>query len=225
MKTNFFPSKNNRKIKDREKILETLNFDKIKKNKLRSYLKYNKSYFDDKTLGIGYGGYKNDGRFKNTAKKFIKFFKLKKNMNVLEIGCAKGYLLDEFSKKNINSYGVDISNYAISKNRKMRRKFVKVLNVEKGIPYNESFFDLVISKDTLPLIKKSKIKGLIKEINRVVKNEKNVFLQIQGVSHKKRAYLMNKWDPTHHLCLTSKEWLRKLKSYGYQGLIEIKYLF
>ena len=99
MKTNFFPSKNNRKIKDREKILETLNFNKIKKNKLRSYLKYNKSYFDDKTLGIGYGGYKNDGRFKNTAKKFIKFFKLKKNMNVLEIGCAKGYLLDEFSKK------------------------------------------------------------------------------------------------------------------------------
>ncbi len=225
MKTNFFPTKNNRKINDREKILEKLKLNKIKKVKLKSYLKYNKSYFDDKTLGIGYGGYKNDGRFKSTAKKFIRFFKLKKESNVLEIGCAKGYLLDEFCRKGINSYGIDISTYAVSKNRKMVKKKVKIFNVEKGIPYNKRFFDLVISKDTLPLIKRSKIKNVIKEINRVVKNKKNIFLQIQGVSNKKRAYLMSKWDPTHHSCLTSKEWFKKLRSYGYRGYIEIKHLF
>ena len=64
-------------------------------------MKYNKSYFDDKSLGIGYGKYINDGRFRKTAKKFINFFKLKKNNNILEIGCAKGFLLDEFCKEEL----------------------------------------------------------------------------------------------------------------------------
>ena len=64
-------------------------------------MKYNKSYFSDKKLGISYGSYKNDEKFKSLAKKFIKFFKLKNNSNILEIGCTKVFLLDEFKKKKM----------------------------------------------------------------------------------------------------------------------------
>ena len=84
---------------------------------------------------------------------------------------------------------------------------------------------MIISKDTFPLIKKNKIKKVIKEINRVSKNKKNIFLQIQAVTKRNRAFLMKKWDPTHNICLTSVDWRKKLKSYGYKGFIEIKHLF
>ena len=221
----FFPSKNNRKIKEREKILEELNFKKINLNKIKSYKKYDKSYFDDKKIGIGYGLYKNDGRFKESAKKFIKFFKLKKNSNILEIGCAKGFLLDEFKKKNMNVYGIDASKYAVSKSKKSIKENIKVRRIEKGIPFKNILFDLIISKDTLPLIKLNNLKKIVDEINRVSKNKKNIFLQIQGVSKQSKAKLLKKWDPTLQICWTEKQWSKKLKTLGYEGYYEIKNLF
>ena len=78
MKFNFFLSKNNRKIQDRRKILKSLGSKKIKISSLKNYHKFGRSYFDDYNIGIGYGGYKDDGRFNESASKFIKFFKLKK---------------------------------------------------------------------------------------------------------------------------------------------------
>lgn len=225
MKVKFFLTKNNRKISIREKILKNLDHNKIKSNKLKSYLKYNKSYFDDQDLGIGYGSYKNDGRFEESAKKFIKFFNLKKNSNILEIGCAKGFLLKELKKRGMNVFGIDISKYAVGKSNKDIKKNIKICNVESGIPFKENFFDLIISKDTLPLVKKNKLKKVINEINRVIKNKKNIFFQIQGVSNESKAIILKKWDPTHKICWTQKQWSSKLRLLKFKGFYEIKNLF
>ena len=47
---------------------------------------------------LGYGGYNNDNQhWINIAKELISKFKLKKNMSILDIGCAKGYLVEAFS--------------------------------------------------------------------------------------------------------------------------------
>lgn len=225
MKIKFFLTKNNRKIKEREKILKNIDYKKIKLSNFRSYLKFNKSYFDNKDLGIGYGSYKNDGRFEKSAIKFIKFFNLKKNSNILEIGCAKGFLLNEFKKKGMNVFGIDASRYAVNKSSKNIRKKIKIHNIEKGIPFENNFFDLVVSKDTLPLIKKLKINKLIHEIIRVTKKEKNIFLHIQGVSKENKAILLKKWEPTTQICWTTGQWKAKLKSLNYKGFYEIKHLF
>ena len=225
MKINFFLKKNNRNISERKKILESIELKKIDSPSLKSYIKFNKSYFDDKSLGIGYGSYKNDGRFEKSAKKFIKFFKLKKNSKILEIGCAKGFLLHEFKKKNMNVFGIDLSKYAVTKSHKSIIHNIKIQNIEDGIPFKDDFFDLVISKDTLPLIKKNKINKVIREIIRVVKNKKNIFLYMQGVSKKNNSTLLKKWEPTTQIRWTSKQWVKKLKTLGYSGYYEIKHLF
>ncbi|MDC0645057.1 class I SAM-dependent methyltransferase [Candidatus Pelagibacter ubique] len=225
MKINFFLNKNNRSVSERKKILKSIELKKINSSKLKSYLKFNKSYFDDKSLGIGYGTYKNDGRFEKSAKKFIKFFRLKKNSKILEIGCAKGFLLHEFKKKNMNVFGVDLSKYAVTKSHKAIRKNIKIQNVEDGIPFKNNFFDLVISKDTLPLIKKNKMNKVIREIIRVTKNKKNIYLYIQGVSKKNNSKLLKKWEPTTQIRWTSTQWVEKLKALGYNGFYEIKHLF
>ena len=70
----FFLSKNNRKIKDREKILKDLKFNKIKPSKLKNYTKYDKSYFDDTKLGIGYGKYKKMMEGLRNCKKIYQIF-------------------------------------------------------------------------------------------------------------------------------------------------------
>ena len=54
-------------------------------------------------------------------------------------------------------FGIDISKYAAKHSNRNIRKNIKILNVEKGIPFKDNFFDLVISKDTIPLIKLQKL--------------------------------------------------------------------
>lgn len=225
MKFNFFLSKNNRKIQDRKKILKSLGSKKIKISSLKNYYKFGRSYFDDYNIGIGYGGYKDDGRFNESASKFIKFFKLKKNSKVLEIGCAKGYLLSELKKKGMKIFGIDISKYAAKHSNRNIRKNIKILNVEKGIPFKDNFFDLVISKDTIPLIKLSKINMVIREIMRVSKNKKNIYLHIQGVKNVYQSNLLKKWEPTTKISWTSKQWQKKLTELNFKGFYEIKNLF
>ena len=107
----------------------------------------------------------------------------------------------------------------------MIRKKIKIQNIEDGIPFKENFFDLVISKDTLPLVKKSQINKVIREIIRVTKNKKSIFLYMQGVSNEKNSKLLKKWEPTTKICWTSKQWTVKLKSLNYNGYYEIKHLF
>ena len=46
-------------------------------------------------------------------KDFIKFYKLRKGDKVLDIGCAKGFFVNDLVDKGIDAYGIDISSYAI----------------------------------------------------------------------------------------------------------------
>lgn len=90
---------------------------KDKKRNRNLALKFSKDYFDG-NRNSGYGGYYYDGRWINIAKSIIKIYKLKKNSKVLDVGCAKGFLMYDLlkvSKNKIKVYGVDISSYAKSK--------------------------------------------------------------------------------------------------------------
>ena len=49
----------------------------------------------------GYAGFKYDGRWLDVAKKIFKFYKLKNNAKILQIGCDKGFLLHDINKKRI----------------------------------------------------------------------------------------------------------------------------
>ena len=61
-------------------------------------MKFGKEYFDGARI-YGYGGYRYDGRWIKIAKSIIKRYKLKKGDKVLDIGCAKGFLMFELKKR------------------------------------------------------------------------------------------------------------------------------
>ena len=76
--------------------------------------KYEKNYWDGDRK-FGYGGYFDDGRWKLVAKDIINHYKLRKGSKILDVGCAKGFLVKELHNLGMNAFGIDISRYAISK--------------------------------------------------------------------------------------------------------------
>jgi ubiquinone/menaquinone biosynthesis C-methylase UbiE len=102
-------------------------------------------------------------RLKNLVKK-----DKKRKYNILEIGCSNGKRL-EFIKNFFNSsvYGIDPSSYAVKKG------LLKKLKIKKGtadlLPYQDSFFDIIIYGFCLYLCDLEDFFLIAKEGDRVLK--------------------------------------------------------
>lgn len=187
------------------------------KNKNRVLaLKFSKDYFDG-NRNSGYGGYYYDGRWIAVAKNIIKRYKLKKGAKVLDVGCAKGFLMYDLlkvSKNKIKVYGVDISSYAKSKAMTLVRKKIKICNCTK-LPFKDKFFDFVISVNTIHNLKKEDCLKALKEIVRVSK--KKTFIQVDSYLDKKNYIKFLEWMLTAKTFLTPKKWKELFKEAGYNN--------
>ena len=109
----------------------TLNKRYVSKNtrtiKNRIIASYREKEFYDGKRENGYGGFKYDGRWKIIAKKIFEIYQLKDNAKILQIGCDKGFLLQDikeiFPKSKVR--GVEVSDYAIKNTNKKISKFIK----------------------------------------------------------------------------------------------------
>src|SRR4249920_131096 len=75
---------------------------------------YGKEYFDGERK-YGYGGYRYDGRWRPVARDIIGHFGLKPGMRVLDVGCAKGFLVKDLMLEcpGLEAFGLDVSPYAL----------------------------------------------------------------------------------------------------------------
>jgi ubiquinone/menaquinone biosynthesis C-methylase UbiE len=204
-------------LKTFPKIYRDINSRKKDKNKNRNLaLKFSKDYFDG-NRNSGYGGYYYDGRWINIAKSIIKIYKLKKNSKVLDVGCAKGFLMHDLlkvSKNKIKVYGVDISSYAKSKAMTLIKKKIKICNCKK-LPFKDNFFDFVISINTVHNLNKADCINAIKEISRVSKGKS--FIQVDSYTNKKEYKKFLDWMLTAKTFLTPQKWKELFKITGYNG--------
>ncbi len=76
---------------------------------------YGFKYFDG-PREYGYGGYYYDGRWLPVAEDMIAHWDLKPGDRVLDIGCAKGFLVKDLMLvlPGLEAFGLDISRYAIT---------------------------------------------------------------------------------------------------------------
>jgi len=175
-----------------------------------------KEYFDG-SRKQGYGGYKYDGRWKPVAQDFINFYNLKNNSKILDIGCAKGYLLDEFGKllKKPTLCGLDISHYAISNHDKKIKKNLCIGNANK-LPYKNKYFDLVISINSLHnILTLEELKKSFTEINRVAK--KNIFISLGAYTNKKEKKILDDWAVVATTYMSVKAWEKFFRHVKYKG--------
>lgn len=88
---------------------------------------------------------------------------------VLDCGCANGWLINQFTLRGIESYGVDINKAAIE-NGKARYPQINLLCLDMAIeslPFDNRYFDLVIAREFIEHIDDEHLFFVIGEILRV----------------------------------------------------------
>ncbi|HEY4636238.1 MAG TPA: methyltransferase domain-containing protein, partial [Rhodospirillales bacterium] len=80
---------------------------------IRISREYGEMYFDG-PRDFGYGGYRYDGRWVPVARDIIRHFGLKTGDRVLDVGCAKGFLVKDLVDQGMDAYGLDVSAYALA---------------------------------------------------------------------------------------------------------------
>jgi len=188
---------------------------KLKKNEnvIKISRKYGYEYFDGDRL-YGYGGYKYDGRWISVAKRIKKIYKLKKNSKVLDIGCAKGFLVKDLLDLGLDAYGLDISEYAIKNSHKDVVGRIHLGDAKK-LPFADNTFDFVISLNTLHNLEKKECQVALKEITRVTKGKS--FLQVDAYRNKKEKKIFLDWVLTAKYHDYTYNWIKLFKNSKYNG--------
>ena len=202
------------KNKNKFKIINSRK--KVSKKIKKKLMKFNKEYFDGKREE-GYGGYYyNSKYFRKIAKKIIKHYRLNNKSKILDIGCAKGFLMHEFRffLPKAEILGIDISRYCKLKALSREKKYIKIGTCEK-LPYKTKYFDFVISISTIHNLSEKKIPKAIKELERVKK--KDSFIRVKGHNNIREKKLIDEWNLVAKSNLSIKQWLRIFKKYNYTG--------
>lgn len=106
------------------------------------------------------------------AFRMIEVLGIKPEDNILDFGCAKGYLVKAMRLLYRNCYGADISEYAIQKSDVDISPYLCVINNNTDLltlPFNVDVFDYIISKDVFEHISYDEIQGFITSIKRIGK--------------------------------------------------------
>ena len=121
-----------------------------------------------------------------------KLFKKRNVQKILDLGCGSGRNLVFLLENGFEVYGLDISEEGIKKTKKVigEKKLqsgLAVGDVFEKLPYPNSFFDAVISVQTLQHGTENQIKKAIKEIKRILKPKGILFVTLCGRISKGRV--------------------------------------
>ena len=178
--------------------------------------KFDVEYFDGDRL-TGYGGYNYSSRFWTDTVAHIKdFYNLDDNSKILDIGCAKGYMMHDLSLliPGAEIKGIDISNYAKENAIESMQENIVVSNAN-NLPFPDDYFDLVIAINTLHNLPLIDCKQAFREINRVTKN--NSFVMNDAWRDAKGKQAMLNWNLTALTYMSCDDWEELFKEVDYKG--------
>lgn len=178
--------------------------------------KFDVEYFDGDRL-TGYGGYNYNPRFWTDTVAHIKdFYHLDDNSKILDIGCAKGYMMHDLSLliPGAEIKGVDVSNYAKENSIESMQDNIVVANAN-NLPFPDDYFDLVIAINTLHNLPLIDCKQAFREINRVTKN--NSFVMNDAWRDAKGKQSMLNWNLTALTYMSCDDWEELFIEVDYKG--------
>ena len=178
--------------------------------------KFGKEFFDGDRK-YGYGGFAYNSKYwEPVIQDFKKYYNLNSSNSILDVGCAKGFMLYDFSKAipGISLSGIDISEYAINNSIPEIKKLVRVANAKK-LPFSDNFFDLVISINTVHNLEQKDCADALREIARVSKN--NSFITVDAYRNEEEKKRMLAWNLTAKTIMSVSEWKLFFEEIGYNG--------
>ncbi len=163
----------------------------------------------------GYGGYEYDGRWLSVARDIIKFFDLKPFSKILDVGCGKGFLVNDLLKEgeNFDVYGLDISEYAI-RNSPFNLRTRLRLGTADDLPFEDKSFDLVVSINTLHNLSRERCVKALSEIERV---GKQAYVVVDSYYSQEQKREFESWVLTAETYGFPEEWISIFKEAGYRG--------
>ena len=177
--------------------------------------KFGKDYLDGHR-SYGYGGYKYDGRWLPVAEDICQHFKLKSGDRVLDVGCAKGFLVKDLMLvcPGLEVLGVDISDYAISSAEPELQNSL-ICGTCENLPFSDNSFDAVISINTIHNCARAGAIKALAEIQRLSSGK--AFVQVDAYLDEEQKALFVDWVLTAEFHGYPEDWRTVFDAAGYTG--------
>lgn len=178
--------------------------------------KFEKDFFDGERRH-GYGGFGYQPRFwQPVIPDFQNHYGLAPGHKVLDIGCAKGFMLYDFLQliPGIEVAGIDVSHYAIENAKEEVKPFVQTADARQ-LPFPDSSFDLVIAINTLHNLEGNDLKIALQEMMRVSRGK--AFITVDAYRNEAEKEAMYAWNLTAKTILHVDEWKQLFHEVGYLG--------
>lgn len=178
--------------------------------------KFGKDFFDGDRKN-GYGGFSYNPKYWGpVVDDYKKYWNLNSKSSLLDVGCAKGFMLYDLYKlvPEMKLRGIDISNYAISNAVPEMKKFVQTGDA-KEIPFEDNCFDIVIAINTIHNLEKEDCAKALREISRVSK--KYSFVVVDAYRNEDEKKKMYAWNLTGKTIMSVEEWKIFFKENNYEG--------
>ena len=173
--------------------------------------------FFDGSRDHGYGGFSYNSRFwEPVVPTFKKYWSLQEADSVLDVGCAKGFMLYDMQRliPGLKVAGIDISDYAISNAKEEVRELCKVGNAIE-LPFEDNSFDVVISITTVHNLEKDDLAKALLEIERV--SRRGSFITVDAYRNEEEKKRMFAWNLTAKTVLHVDSWRKLFSDVGYTG--------
>lgn len=178
--------------------------------------KFAKEFFDG-DRSQGYGGFNYLPRFwQPVVPTFQQHFGLSGRSSLLDVGCAKGFMLHDLAELigGIEVKGIDVSPYAIEHAIEDMRPHVQVADA-RALPFDDESFDVVISINTVHNLARDECGQALREIQRVAR--KNAYITVDAYRNEEERERMFAWNLTAQTIMHVDEWKAFFAEVGYTG--------
>ncbi|MCR4302389.1 MAG: methyltransferase domain-containing protein [Sulfuricaulis sp.] len=178
-------------------------------------MRFGKEYFD----GIreqGYGGFRYDGRWVPIAEDVVRHFDLKPGGRVLDIGCAKGFLVKDLMKvcPGLEVFGIDVSEYAVMNCEPDVIGRIHIGNATH-LPFPDNSFQAVLSINTVHNLDRAGCLRALSEMERVAPGKGYIQVDAYRTAAEEKAFL--DWVLTAKTYGTPEFWVELIRQSGYNG--------
>lgn len=177
---------------------------------------FGKEFFDGDRRH-GYGGFGYAPRFwQPVVPTFQAFYGLDSASSLLDVGCAKGFMLHDFAEliPGMTVKGVDVSAYAIENAIEDMHTHLQVADARK-LPFADNSFDLVVSVNTIHNLEREDLIQALQEIQRV--SRRDAFVTVDAYRDDEEKAAMLAWNLTAKMILSVPEWIALFDEAGYTG--------
>jgi SAM-dependent methyltransferase len=178
-------------------------------------LKFEAEYFDG-SREQGYGGYYYDGRWLPIARDFVEHFRLRPGDCVLDVGCAKGFLLKDLVTvcPGLEVFGLDVSHYALRfAEAQVRGHLVRGTAVH--LPFPDRSFQAVFCINVIHNLDRPRCIAALREIERLAPGRG--YVQVDAYRTEAERDIFLGWVLTAVTFLRPEEWRALFAESGYTG--------